>query len=116
MPHVTDKIYLLGFAARTGVGSIHVDEWPDPSPRWASSEALRDGEALVELAETVRRWKSERRLSAGAPLASLEIRCSSRLAPALAAAEVDLRSLTRAAHIEIVHDSEDAVLEVLIER
>ncbi len=106
MPHVTEEIYLLGFAARERAASIHVAAWPVVVADWSDGEALRAGETLLELAETVRRWKSERKLSAGAPLARLEVRCAAGQANALAAAEVDLRSLTRAAQVHIVSGAE----------
>jgi valyl-tRNA synthetase len=66
VPYVTEEIFLAaGFAAREGVPSIHVASWPEPDDHWSNADALRDGESVVELAETVRRWKSERQLGAG---------------------------------------------------
>src|SRR5439155_3998647 len=75
MPHITDEIYRVGFAAADGAPSIHVSRWPTAEDAWASAEAERAGQAIVEVAEAVRRGKVERQLSVGAPLAGLGVAC-----------------------------------------
>jgi len=112
LPHITDAIYEAGFAAAEDVPSIHLARWPTADERWASSHALRDGETILALVETVRRWKSERQLGVGAPLAALQVRCTPRLARVLEDALIDIRSLTRAAHVEVAAGAQDTRLEV----
>jgi valyl-tRNA synthetase len=112
MPHVTEEIYLAGFAADEGCASLHVSGWPQASSAWRDPEALRIGAALVDVADAARRWKAERKLSVAAPLASLLVRCPPDLARPLAAAEPDLRSVTRAELIEVRVDPDAAAVEV----
>ncbi|HEY3079281.1 MAG TPA: valine--tRNA ligase [Chloroflexota bacterium] len=112
MPHVTEEIYLAGFAGGEGSPSIHVSGWPGALAAWHDPEALRVGAALVGVADAARRWKAERKLSVGAPLASLLVRCRPDLRAPLEAAESDLRSVTRAGRIEIRADPGATALEV----
>jgi valyl-tRNA synthetase len=109
---VTEEIYLAGFAAGEGSPSIHVSGWPRALAAWHDPEALRVGAALVGVADAARRWKAERKLSVGAPLASLLVRCRPDLRAPLEAAESDLRSVTRAGRIEIRADPDATALEV----
>jgi len=95
-PHITEEIYQGLFVAAEGALSIHCSAWPRPDARFDDATALVVGEALVEIATTVRRYKSERGLSLGAELTELRITADAALAAQLAAAEEDLRSITRA--------------------
>ncbi len=111
LPHITEEIYLGGFAVTDGARSIHVSRWPQALPAWAA----RAGEAILEIAETVRRWKADRQLSVGAPLAALRIACPADVLPDLQGATRDLQSVTRAATVELAPASNGAV-EVTVER
>ncbi len=95
-PHITEEIYQGLFAAEEGAISIHCSAWPRPDARFDDAAALVVGDALVEIATTVRRYKSERGLALSAELAELRITAEEPLAAPLAAAEEDLRSITRA--------------------
>ena len=97
LPHATEAIWRSGF----GSGSIHTSPWPTPDPSWHDPAALRVGEALVAVAEAARRWKAERRLSVAAPLEALEIACPTDLVAPLRQAEADLRSVSRAARVDV---------------
>ena len=123
-PHITEEIYLAGFAATDGARSIHVARWPEGLAAWADAEADRAGQAILEVADHVRRWKAERKLSVGAPVAALRISTpigsdgpdgpNGALA-ALQAAQLDLRSVTRADQIEFALGPIDSELEVVVE-
>ena len=54
------------------------------------------------MADAVRRWKAERQLSVGAPLAGVRVSCPAGLAATLADAAGDLRSVTRAQRVDLV--------------
>ena len=99
MPHITEEVYTLGFAATDGSSSVHVSLWPVAHPSWPDSEADKFGETIVIIAEGARRWKADRKKSVGAPLASLTITCPSDLLPALEASVTDLKSVTCAQSI-----------------
>jgi valyl-tRNA synthetase len=109
MPHITDEIYQAGFAASDGAPSIHVARWPQAPAAWADAEAERIGAAMLEVVDTVRRWKAERKLSVGAPVAALAITCPAALTAPLSDAALDLRSVTRARRITVAAGTDDGV-------
>jgi valyl-tRNA synthetase len=115
LPHITEEIYLGGFAGTDRAKSIHLSRWPEAEPDWSAEGAGRAGEAILEVADTVRRWKAERQLSVGAALAALRIACPADVLPDLQGAVRDLQSVTRAATVEIVPGS-NGTLEVTVER
>lgn len=105
-PYVTEEIYTTLFAAEGG--SIHRASWPTAAdlPTGDGSDgddtAQTLGEALVTIATAVRRYKSEQSLSLGHELARLQIVTDDpALAESLRASATDLRSVTRAAQVEI---------------
>jgi valyl-tRNA synthetase len=102
LPHITDDIYLAGFAETDETPSVHVSRWPSPPETWHNEPALVAGRGLIDVTEEVRRWKGERQLSVGTPVESVRVECDPELAAALSSAIRDLQSVTRAAHIEIV--------------
>ncbi len=115
LPYVADEIYLGIFAASDGAVSVHRASWPSPHPDLIDQAAEDVGEALVAIATAVRRHKSEANLSLGAELAGIElITESAALGAALAAAEADITSVTRARWVA-VHEQALTVEADLIE-
>lgn len=97
LPYITEAIYRGLFAAAEGAPSIHRATWPAVDARFDDAAALAAGEALIDIATAVRRYKSEHNLSLGAPLAALHLPdAPAELAAALRAATADLLSITRA--------------------
>jgi valyl-tRNA synthetase len=115
MPHIVEQIYLAGFAATDGARSIHVSRWPQAPEVWASTDAARTGQTILEVVEHVRRWKADRKLSVGAPVAALRISSPNGALDALREAQLDLRSVTRAERVELVTGPEGSELEVAVE-
>jgi len=96
LPYVTEGIYRGLFAAGDGAPSIHRAAWPSAGDP-ADPAALAAGEALLEIATAVRRYKSDNGLSLGAELAGLRLAGAPlELAAALRGATADLLSITRA--------------------
>ena len=105
LPHVTERIYQGLFAERDGAASIHQAQWPELEEKWLDEPAAALGDILVAVATAVRRYKSEKNLSLGAELFELNIATSDpELAADLRAAEMDLKSITRAETIHIVSE------------
>lgn len=101
IPYVTEAIYHGLYDAQS---SIHRSRWPAPDPRLpAPDEDTRAaGEALLGIATTVRRYKSERNLALSAPLEKITILATdSRLGEMLRAGEADLQSITRASRVSV---------------
>jgi valyl-tRNA synthetase len=84
---------------------VHVSAWPVADARLISAEAELAGEALMEVATAVRRYKSEHTLALGAPLERVHVATPD---PALAAllreAREDIAGVTRARQVEIGWD------------
>lgn len=115
LPYVTDAIYQALFATAEGCASIHRARWPqgETGATHEDQAAIAVGEALVQIATAVRRYKSEAQLSLGAELAQLElVTTDPLLAAALPTAEEDLKSITRAQAIHI-STAADASLETM---
>jgi valyl-tRNA synthetase len=115
LPYVTEEIYTTLFA--DDGSSIHRSAWPTlealPTSDGDEDTAMAAGDALVAIATAVRRYKSEHGLSLGCELARLQIATDdATLADALRASLTDLRSVTRAATVE-VGDQLDPTLQEL---
>jgi valyl-tRNA synthetase len=97
LPYVTEAIYGGLFAATDGAASIHRAAWPAADARFDDAGALAAGDALLDIATAVRRYKSDNGLSLGAELAELRLSgAPPELAAALRGATADLLSITRA--------------------
>ncbi|MEZ4729562.1 MAG: class I tRNA ligase family protein [Caldilineaceae bacterium] len=99
LPYVTDAIYQALFATAEGCASIHRARWPqgETGATHEDQAAIAVGEALVQIATAVRRYKSEAQLALGTELARLDLMTPDPLlVAALPAAEEDLKSITRA--------------------
>lgn len=114
IPHVTEEIAQLLFAEEPWTSSIHRAAWPASAPQWVSADAAARGEQLVAIATAVRRYKSERGLSLGAELAALVlVPGTDVLREGLAAATLDLRSVTRAEVVTMDVTEPEGVTPVL---
>jgi valyl-tRNA synthetase len=86
---------------RTSI-SIHTSSWPRPDPVLEDAHAIELGEILVEIASTVRRYKSENNLPLGSELDRLQLACSEPgLAQDLEQASTDLMSVCRVRQMHI---------------
>ena len=63
MPHITEEIYQLYFAAREGKKSIHISSWPESNQKIIDEKAELAGDLGVDIINTVRKYKSEQQLS-----------------------------------------------------
>lgn len=104
LPFVTEQIYLGLFAEMDGMDSIHRAAWPQVQDQWWDETAVSYGDVLIEIATTVRRYKSDHSLALGTELAQLHLAAGDpTLHEALAASKADLISITRAQTIHIHH-------------
>ncbi len=101
VPHVAEEIYLEGFAGHEGAISIHLSPWPDARAYPIDEKAEQLGRTILSVVDAVRRWKAERSLSVGAPIAGLSIVSPPAQMLLLGEIEQDLRSITRAGHITV---------------
>lgn len=75
MPHITEEIHSLFFAAREGEESIHLSAWPEPAPDWDDAEAVETGETALSVIEGMRKVKSLAKVSVAAPVGELTVVC-----------------------------------------
>jgi valyl-tRNA synthetase len=103
LPHVTEEIFLNLFAPDQAEASIHRSTWPEADGQLMDADAEAAGEALVQIATAVRRYKSQQSLSLSAELPELLIIAGNvSLTRQLSAAENDLLSVSRARAVRLV--------------
>jgi len=113
LPYITEEIYQSLFVAEAWKGSIHTTRWPIVDESLLDERAETAGDAIVEVATAVRRYKSESNLSLGSELKCLQLATKDPiLAHQLVDAVADITSLTRARTVEIV-EAPDSALEVV---
>ena len=113
LPYVTEAIYQGLFQEQAGSPSIHRTPWPEVEPALEDSQAEQAGALLIQLATSVRRYKSERNLPLGSELLRLQLATvEPELVQALELARQDLCSITRAQIIDIMAQPEPG-LEII---
>jgi valyl-tRNA synthetase len=111
MPYITETLYQALFAPIEGEGSIHNSQWPGVNASLLNATADAAGEALIEIATAVRRYKSESNISLGTELKRLQLATTDvSVAEMLQEARADIMSVTRARQVE-VKESLDADME-----
>ena len=102
LPHVTEEIYREVYWPTQGRGSIHRSAWPLAEECLVDEDAEAAGEALLDIATAVRRYKSERNLPLRTELARIEVTVpGGALATALCQATPDIVSVTRARSVAV---------------
>jgi valyl-tRNA synthetase len=102
LPHVTEEVTQQLFAAAEGTDSIHKAGWPLADETLLDAAAEAAGDAVVDVATAVRRYKTENQLFMGAELERLCVATQEpRLGQALCEAGADIRSVTRAKQVEV---------------
>ena len=102
LPHVTEEIYRELFAAVDGADSIHQARWPLADETLVDMAAEVAGDAVVDIATAVRRYKTENQLFLGAELERLQVATQDPvLGQALREARADIWSVTRAKRVEV---------------
>jgi valyl-tRNA synthetase len=102
LPHVTEAVYRGLFAPGDEATSIHRSTWPAADAELIDPAAEAAGEAMLEVATAVRRYKSDHGLSLAAELPGLALAATDpELRQALAEAERDLKGVTRAGRIAV---------------
>lgn len=108
IPHVTEAIYLGLFAGDELRDSIHTSPWPAVEETWFDRLAADQGQSLLAIATTIRRYKSDHSLSLGAELPDLHIESAdAALRSQLQLATTDIMSVTRAVNVTITDSAQD---------
>jgi valyl-tRNA synthetase len=102
LPYITEEIYQSLFTNTAKQVSIHNTRWPSVDESLIDKCAEDVGEAIVEVATAVRRYKSENNLSLGSELQRLQLATQDHnLARLLGEAVADITSVTRARSVEV---------------
>jgi valyl-tRNA synthetase len=97
LPHVTEEIYQQGLKRESDPLSIHTAGWPaGDHAADADADAVGAFDAAVDLIGAVRKFKSERKLSMGAPLVRIAVAAEGDRRDWLEAARAELHSSLRA--------------------
>lgn len=129
LPYVTEALYQglfcqgdwlyqdddesLAQAAR-GSPSIHASSWPRADPALIDGQAELAGEALVEIATAVRRYKSQKNLPLSAQFERLQLAINvPDLVEPMSQATTDLKSITRARQVELVDGLDPGLISLI---
>jgi valyl-tRNA synthetase len=113
IPYITEEIYQLVFKKNSSPISIHLSSWPGARKELIDDDAEIAGDMLIEIATAVRRYKSEKKLPMGSKLEKIKIAAAKESrAEVLKVCLVDIRSVTRAAQIEINVAKIESAVEV----
>jgi valyl-tRNA synthetase len=108
MPHITEEIYQLYYAAKEKKKSIHVSMWP--SLDMIDEEAERIGEVVIQAVEHARRAKSEKKVSLKAPLKQLFVKA--KITPEeFELIEEEIKAATKAEMIEYQQLKKDSEMD-----
>ncbi len=103
VPFVTEEIHRLVFA-REPAESVHRAAWPTAPETHLSPEQQAAADMLLALVQSVRKWKSERKVHVNHPVALLSLSCRAAQESALRTALPDLVAAARAARAELKRD------------
>jgi valyl-tRNA synthetase len=112
VPHVAEAVYLDLFRAREGHASVGRAPWPTPPASWLSAEAEDWGTAAVSILTAIRRWRSEHKLSPGAPLSLASLKAGSAVTLHLPRILDDVRAAGRISALTLSPDPSLAPLDV----
>jgi valyl-tRNA synthetase len=116
LPFITETLYQALFVPIEGEGSIHNSQWPIVNESLVNMTADAAGEALIEIATAVRRYKSESNISLGAELERLQLATiDDSVARMLQEASADIMSVTRARHLMVKESLDADMVEVKAE-
>jgi valyl-tRNA synthetase len=116
LPYITETLYQALFVPIVGEGSIHTCRWPIANESLLSETADAAGEALIEIATAVRRYKSESNISLGTGLKRLQLATSdATIARMLQEARADILSVTRARQVEVKESLDADLIEMKTE-
>ncbi|MBI4151902.1 valine--tRNA ligase, partial [Candidatus Woesearchaeota archaeon] len=82
-PHVTEEIYQHLYATTEKQRSIHTSSWPSHNPRLIDEHAELIGDLAVDIINTVRKWKSEQKVSLKEEIKTLTLTSSENEFPAM---------------------------------
>ncbi len=105
VPHVTEVVFQDLFAAADDADAIGLAAWPAAEPPPGSEEAQHDWDAAIAVLTTVRRWRSEEKLSPGKPLSRVAVRIAPDIADRLPRVQDDVRAAGRMELLDVAPDS-----------
>jgi valyl-tRNA synthetase len=113
MPYITEEIYNLVFKIDGSPISIHLMPWPNARQELIDDDADTTGTMLIDIATAVRRYKSEKKLPMGSKLEKIKVAVfKESYADVLKSCLIDIKSVTRAAQIELEVDKIDTAVAV----
>jgi valyl-tRNA synthetase len=120
LPYVTEEVYQACFAEHERATSVHLAPWPATRDDLVDIDAEAVGAALVEIATSARKYKSDRRLSMGSALNRLSVAThQAGILQQLLLCLEDIRSVTRAAKVEFseaaITDTAGRLVSVTVE-
>jgi valyl-tRNA synthetase len=100
VPYITEEAYQLYYAKMEKQKSLHTSFWPVYNPQLIDEEAEDTGDLIVALIGSIRKLKSEKKLSIKTDVKRLIIDCDDATRKLLELALDDLKSTGRIVDIE----------------
>ena len=95
--------------------SIHTSDWPKPEYELINETIENLGDTLLEIATSIRRYKSERNLSLGTELKRIQLAAGdSQLRENLVNGNADLMSITRALQVEYLSEPDSDLEQITL--
>ena len=108
-PYITDFIYQNYFKDSQKIESIHLCNWPEYNKSMIDENAELSGDVAIDVISTVRKFKSDNKLSLKTPLKKLSIKCEKQEhREALMKVIEDIKAVTHAQ--AIVFDQEVSIV------
>jgi len=104
VPHTCEAVYQALFAAGERCVSVGKAPWPSPEAPTDADEAVAAWDAGLALLTSVRRWRSEQKLSPGKPLSRVALRAAPTLIEKAAAVLDDIKAAGRIETLELAGD------------
>ncbi len=100
MPHITESIYHLYFNEKDAHKSIHISQWPKFNEKFINENIEKAGDLIAEVISTVRKYKSEKKMSLKQEIKCLTIKCGKKDKELIEQALEDLKATTHAKEIK----------------
>jgi valyl-tRNA synthetase len=94
LPFITEEIYQTFFKGKYSEDiSIHLSMWPKVEKKYAKTALLKTGEQIIQIIESIRRYKAEKGLKLVDPIASCDISADKKTISFLLLFEEDLKNV-----------------------
>lgn len=113
LPYTTEYIFQAIFNKKSAPQSIHISGWPEVNQSFINALAKTNGKQLLDIAASVRRFKSDNNLSLRTEIKRLQLAVLDvNNLQFWIDAEEDIKSITRAVSYEVAHKDNNDLIQL----